>query len=258
MPGGDGSSLTMGKKCFVPNCKSGYDSCKDKVCMFSVPKETSRLQAWRDAIQREDRVLRPGDYVCEKHFDPMYVSKTWTAMHNGVVLASTTRRAYLARDAVPTHFPATSHYTFKELCSVTTDACEALPKERAIGRKHKRKRRNRKPNVVNHELLELATDVPIEDGQNQNSEANTEQTPADGKRKSKPEGSELQEPQAKVYVMQETRAQETSRVDKETLAIAAQQSTRPHKIQDFSAASHDGNTDSINFNTLFENPPRQE
>lgn len=95
----------MGKKCFVPRCNTGYDSCQEKLSLFSVPKNPARLQAWRDAIPRKDRVLKPTDYVCEKHFEPAYVIKTWTAIHNGVVLASTFRRAQLSADAVPTIFP---------------------------------------------------------------------------------------------------------------------------------------------------------
>lgn len=95
----------MGRKCFVPRCNTGYDSCQEKLSLFSAPKNPARLQAWRNAIPRKDRVLKTTDFVCEKHFEPAYVIKTWTAVYNGVVLASTFRRAQLSADAVPTIFP---------------------------------------------------------------------------------------------------------------------------------------------------------
>lgn len=105
----------MGKKCFIPRCNTGYDSCQEKLSLFSVPKNPARLQAWQDAIPRKHRLLKTTDYVCEKHFEPAYVIKTWTAVHNGVVLASTFRRAQLSADAVPTIFP-------KCPCSRTEDS----------------------------------------------------------------------------------------------------------------------------------------
>lgn len=37
----------MGKKCFVPNCRSGYQSCPDQVPLFKAPSEPARLELWR-------------------------------------------------------------------------------------------------------------------------------------------------------------------------------------------------------------------
>lgn len=59
LPGGNGVKEIMGKKCFVPNCTNGYESCKGKALMFRAPKKMSRLQAWQDAIECEDLVRRP-------------------------------------------------------------------------------------------------------------------------------------------------------------------------------------------------------
>lgn len=56
----------MGRKCFVPRCNSGYDSCPDKVSLFSVPKD--KVNEWQAIIPRSDRKLRTRDCVCEKHF----------------------------------------------------------------------------------------------------------------------------------------------------------------------------------------------
>ncbi|XP_077485481.1 uncharacterized protein LOC144095697 [Amblyomma americanum] len=52
------------------------------------PKDEDRLKAWRHAIPRKDRLLQPTDHVCEKHFEPSFVTKTWEAHFNGQVLAS--------------------------------------------------------------------------------------------------------------------------------------------------------------------------
>ncbi|CAN8008893.1 unnamed protein product [Ixodes pacificus] len=101
----------MGKKCFVPRCKSGYDSCNEKVSLFSVPKTEDRLEVWRRAIGRKDRVLQATDCVCEKHFEAKFVSKFWEAVYKGHVLMSSPRKPCLASDAVPTKFPGCSNHS---------------------------------------------------------------------------------------------------------------------------------------------------
>lgn len=95
----------MGKKCFVPWCNSGYSTCTEKVSLFEAPKDANRLEIWRHAIAREDRILQPRDSVCEKHFEPKFITKTWEATYKGHVLMSVPRKALLAKDAVPTKFP---------------------------------------------------------------------------------------------------------------------------------------------------------
>ncbi|KAH6930919.1 hypothetical protein HPB50_020826 [Hyalomma asiaticum] len=95
----------MGKKCFVPGCSSGYKTCTEKVSIFAAPREADRLKIWSHAIPCKDRVLQSTDYVCEKHFEPKYVTKTWEAVYKGPVLVSAPRLAALAKDAVPMKFP---------------------------------------------------------------------------------------------------------------------------------------------------------
>ncbi|KAH7960572.1 hypothetical protein HPB49_021231 [Dermacentor silvarum] len=90
----------MGKKCFVPRCKFAYKTCTEKVSLFAAPREADRLNIWLHAIPRKDRVLGSTDYVCEKHFEPRYVTKTWEAVYKGHVLVSAPRKAALAKDAV--------------------------------------------------------------------------------------------------------------------------------------------------------------
>ncbi|KAH7979179.1 hypothetical protein HPB49_008593 [Dermacentor silvarum] len=52
-----------------------------------------------------DRELQSTDYVCEKHFEPRYVTKMWEAVYKALVLVSAPRKAALAKHAVPTKFP---------------------------------------------------------------------------------------------------------------------------------------------------------
>ncbi|KAM7289595.1 hypothetical protein ISCGN_029724 [Ixodes scapularis] len=102
-------------KCFVPNCKSGYKSCKEKFSLFKPPVHAEKLAAWRRAIPREDRVLSLKDLVCERHFAPHFVVKTWSAEFNGHLLMQGDRRATLAKDAVPSVFDGCSAYLTKQV-----------------------------------------------------------------------------------------------------------------------------------------------
>ncbi|KAH8042327.1 hypothetical protein HPB51_021938 [Rhipicephalus microplus] len=104
-------------KCFVPFCKTGYKSCKEKYSLFTPPNEPSRLEAWRRAIPRKDRVLQRTDRVCEKRFAPHFIMKTWSAEIDGHVLMSGKRRAGLAKDAVPSIFERAPRYLFKKIKS---------------------------------------------------------------------------------------------------------------------------------------------
>lgn len=58
----------MGRKCCVPNCNSGYKSCAEK----------DLANKWRRAIPRKDKILTHSDSVCEKHFDPEEIQRTWS------------------------------------------------------------------------------------------------------------------------------------------------------------------------------------
>ncbi|KAH8025845.1 hypothetical protein HPB51_012877 [Rhipicephalus microplus] len=103
----------MGKKCFAPRCKTGYKSCTKKLSLFSAPRE-ERLRVWRNAIPRKDRILQSTDHLCERHFEPHLVSKTWVAVYNGNVLCRAPRKASLSKDAVPTIFPDCPRYLSKK------------------------------------------------------------------------------------------------------------------------------------------------
>nr|XP_054923076.1 uncharacterized protein LOC129382872 [Dermacentor andersoni] len=95
----------MGKKCFVPNCKSGYRTCTERVSLFKAPREPERLEKWRRAIPRADRVLQPTDHVCAKHFPNEVISATYHAEYKGNVLLHAQKKPVLSPDAVPSIFP---------------------------------------------------------------------------------------------------------------------------------------------------------
>lgn len=74
----------MGRRCFVPNCKSGYKSSKEKVAVFSVPKDENLLNKWRKVIPRSDRMLSCKNFVCEKHFSSDDIVKEWFCGVNNI------------------------------------------------------------------------------------------------------------------------------------------------------------------------------
>lgn len=57
-------------KCVCVGCKSGYESCPDKVHCFTVPKDNKLRKQWQIAIWRDDIKLKGGEVVCQKHFHP--------------------------------------------------------------------------------------------------------------------------------------------------------------------------------------------
>ena len=61
-------SARKGSWCVVPNCKSGYVSCKEKVTLISVPKDERIVEKRESVIPRKDFTLKSGQVVCQKHF----------------------------------------------------------------------------------------------------------------------------------------------------------------------------------------------
>ena len=57
-------------KCVCVECKSGYKSCSEKVRFFIVLKDKKIIKSWQISILRDDRKLKPGNAICEKHFKP--------------------------------------------------------------------------------------------------------------------------------------------------------------------------------------------
>ncbi|KAH7966186.1 hypothetical protein HPB49_014222 [Dermacentor silvarum] len=99
--------------CFVPGCKSGYKSCKEKLSLFGAPKEEQIFQQWQRNIPRADRPLERNAAVCELHFDKQFVSRHFehTIDEKTVRLERTT--PILLPGAAPTIFPNVPCYLSK-------------------------------------------------------------------------------------------------------------------------------------------------
>lgn len=94
--------------CFVPNCNSSYNYryCKEKVTIFSVPRDPQRFQEWAEAIPGTRRPLTSKDYVCEKHFaSHMMIRNKFFGELGGEVLLGHLKKPALLPDAVPCIFP---------------------------------------------------------------------------------------------------------------------------------------------------------
>lgn len=94
--------------CFVPNCNSSYNYryCKEKVTIFSVPRDPQRFQEWAEAIPGTLRPLTSKDYVCEKHFaSHMMIRNKFFGELGGEALLGHLKKPALLPDAVPCIFP---------------------------------------------------------------------------------------------------------------------------------------------------------
>ena len=69
----------MGRKCFAPNCNTGYKSCNEMLSTFKAPKDEVLLCKWNSAIPRSDRSITPKDCICEKHFQPTDIITEWVS-----------------------------------------------------------------------------------------------------------------------------------------------------------------------------------
>lgn len=111
----------MGRKCFVPNCKSGYEPSEKRVRAFRAPKDPRRLTAWAKAIGRTDRPLTSDCYICERHFPSTAIKKQkWFVKYKGNVLLEQPKKPVLLPDAVP------SLCLFTPPPAITPDQEEAL------------------------------------------------------------------------------------------------------------------------------------
>ncbi|KAH7959378.1 hypothetical protein HPB49_010630 [Dermacentor silvarum] len=99
--------------CFVPGCKSGYKSCKEKLSLFGVPKEEQVFQQWQRNIPRADRPLERNAAVCELHFDKQFVSRHFEHTIDGKTVRLERTRPVLLPGAAPTIFPNVPSYLSK-------------------------------------------------------------------------------------------------------------------------------------------------
>ncbi|KAH9374667.1 hypothetical protein HPB48_006498 [Haemaphysalis longicornis] len=71
------------RTCFVPNCNSGYRSCKKARSLFRVPADVDKREAWSRLIKRADRDLNDASAVCDLHFEAHFIERTLKTTING-------------------------------------------------------------------------------------------------------------------------------------------------------------------------------
>lgn len=116
------------KEYFLPDCQSGYRPHKDKVLLFSVPKDTKL-----ECVECKDHIFSPKN-MCIKN---ICKNAAWqsnghpNAMAN--LLACTMQKAGLASDAVHTVYPNcpnTPRKIPKKKCSANRDVAVYLAKKK--------------------------------------------------------------------------------------------------------------------------------
>ncbi|XP_075742354.1 uncharacterized protein LOC142817930 isoform X2 [Rhipicephalus microplus] len=130
--------------CFVPGCNTGYyNSSGEKVSLFRAPTCSVLFDKWIRAIPRADKQLDENSAVCEKHFDPRFVVRTFKHRINGEDVYMPRAVPTLTNDAVPTIFPNLPKYLTK-----------ALPKERKRRKSVAESAVSSKRISVNHDNVE--------------------------------------------------------------------------------------------------------
>lgn len=72
----------MGRRCVVPNCKSGHRGYEDKkITIFSVPKND--IAVWSEILGCR---LNDKSCVCEKHFDSTAIKSKSVTMKDGKII----------------------------------------------------------------------------------------------------------------------------------------------------------------------------
>ena len=100
----------MGRKCFVPGCKSGYDSSQKSEQVskerrhFFTPSE-AQLKSWTRAISRKDRILTRKDSICDLHFSEACFEKHFEHRVNNELVRIERGKWKLKDSAVPSVLP---------------------------------------------------------------------------------------------------------------------------------------------------------
>ncbi|XP_037561839.1 uncharacterized protein LOC119441285 [Dermacentor silvarum] len=103
-------------RCFVTNCRSGYDSTKstaEKRHFFKPPTDEVRLQQWRRAIPRLDKELSSSCAVCDLYFHEEDIVKDFVHKVHGDVVVIPRDKWALKEDTVPRIFPNCPKYLSK-------------------------------------------------------------------------------------------------------------------------------------------------
>lgn len=139
----------MVNKCFAPNCTSGYKSNPEKFSLFKGPSDTLRLEKWRQAIPRADRLFTDKDFLCEKHFEEHFILRRWRGeMSSGELVLDVPRgKLTLVKSAIPTLFPGCPKY---------------LSKPRSVLRKRKRRQPLERVNPIKRPRADTAIILKVE------------------------------------------------------------------------------------------------
>lgn len=89
--------------CFVPGCNTKYK--KDKLSLFSVPKNEVLLDRWKKLIPRSDNELTANSVICELHFQEDFINRNYVHVINGETVTFPRGKPILKSDAIPTIFP---------------------------------------------------------------------------------------------------------------------------------------------------------
>ncbi|KAH8026545.1 hypothetical protein HPB51_021439 [Rhipicephalus microplus] len=94
-------------RCFVPGCKSGYDSVlpsSEKRHFFKPPRDAERLALWQRAVPRQDKKLSSTCSICDLHFSDEDISKVFEHNICGELVTMPRDKWALKDDAVPRLF----------------------------------------------------------------------------------------------------------------------------------------------------------
>ncbi|GAB0097725.1 THAP-type domain-containing protein [Sergentomyia squamirostris] len=92
------------RNCFVPFCDIQCKSMEKRM-MFLPPKDDEIFEKWKENLPKK-RPFKRNDRVCERHFHPEDVVKTWEHIINGQVFHLERGKPRLRPSAIPTlNFP---------------------------------------------------------------------------------------------------------------------------------------------------------
>ncbi|KAK8761810.1 hypothetical protein V5799_026924 [Amblyomma americanum] len=124
------------RACFVPQCKSGYRSNKERVAMFIAPSDATRLAEWERNFKREVGRLTPAAVVWEKHFEIRFIVRVFSITVNGVTSEPPRDKPRLKRDTMSTIFTRYLKHILLKISAKrkTRHLCEQKPPASSHGR----------------------------------------------------------------------------------------------------------------------------
>ena len=92
----------MGRKCYVPSCRSNYDNSTPHVTVFQFPSDEERRALWVRSIRRDSFVPSKTAVVSIKHFIVRFIRRENSARRSdGSIISYEMKRPCLTEDAYP-------------------------------------------------------------------------------------------------------------------------------------------------------------